>query len=179
MAHHAAFDMGFMAVDYEKYGLTFPLHPVLCTSLLARKLIYGCENHKLQTLVRFLGIDGGSAHRALDDAKSCLQVGLKCFEKLGEKKNLKDIFDCQGTQLEWKNFIVRGDQSPKVQKIIEAVETKHELEIIYDSASVSRKIRPLGLVRNPQGDFIQALCLRDQVNKRFYLSKIKDLAIIY
>lgn len=179
MAHHAAFDVGFMTVEYEKYGLPFPTQPVLCTSLLSRKLIYGCENHKLQTLVRFLGINGGSAHRALDDARSCLYVGLKCFEKLGEKATMEEIFKCQATSLEWKNFIIRGDTNINVKNIVEAVENKKVLEIIYDKATETRRIRPLGLVRNPDGDFIYAECLRDKTNKRFYLPRVKESAIVY
>jgi DNA polymerase-3 subunit epsilon len=179
MAHHAAFDIGFMAADYEKLGMPFPIHPVLCTSLLSRKLIYGCENHKLQTLVRYLGIDGGSAHRALDDARSCLYVGLKSFEKLGEKASINDILKCQATKLSWNNFILRADPSPVVKSIIEAVENKKELEIVYAPKKESRRIRPKGIVRNPDGDFIQAYCNRDNSDKRFYLAKITEAAVIY
>lgn len=179
MAHHAPFDMGFLAVEYEKHGLTFPKYPVLCTSLLSRKLIYGCENHRLQTLVRYLGIEGGSAHRALDDARSCLHVGLKSFEKLGEQAKLQDIFTCQATNLPWTSFIVRSDSSPLVRQVVEAVESKKIMEIVYGGNSESRKIKPWGLVRNPDGDYIYALCMNDNSNKRFYLPKIKDAAVIY
>jgi DNA polymerase III subunit epsilon len=179
MAHHAPFDLGFLAVDYEKYGLAFPAHPALCTSILSRKLIYGCENHRLQTLVRYLGIEGGTAHRALDDARACLHVGLKSFEKLGPDASLESIFMCQATNLYWKNYIVRGDSSPLVQKVIEAVESKLLMEIVYGGAPETRQIKPLGLVRNPDGDYVYAFCLKDKSNKRFYLPKIKDSAVIY
>ncbi|PIS11739.1 MAG: hypothetical protein COT73_02405 [Bdellovibrio sp. CG10_big_fil_rev_8_21_14_0_10_47_8] len=63
MAHHAPFDMGFMAVDFQKNKIPFPSEPVLCTSLLARQLIPESHNHKLQTLIQVLKLDQGAAHR--------------------------------------------------------------------------------------------------------------------
>ena len=181
MAHHAAFDVGFLTYEYEKNNLILPKNPILCTSLISRKMILGCENHKLQTLVRYLGINGGSAHRALDDAKACLYVGLKSFEKIGEKASLAQIYQCQGRPMEWKNFCIKGDQSPLIQNIINATENHKVLEIVYDKGKTSptRKIKPIGLVRNPEGDFIYAICLNDNSNKRFYLNKIKDSAVIF
>lgn len=180
MAHHAAFDIGFMAYEYEKNNLAFPLNSVLCTSLISRKLILGCENHKLQTLVRYLGINGGSAHRALDDARACLHVGLKSFEKIGEKASLEQIYQCQGPLMEWKKFCIQGDNSPLVKNIIEATLQKKTLEITYDKGknTPTRKIKPLGLVRSQDGDFIYAVCLNDNSNKRFYLNKIKDSVVL-
>jgi DNA polymerase-3 subunit epsilon len=180
MAHHAAFDMGFMAYEYEKNGLEFPLQPVLCTSLISRKKILGCENHKLQTLVRYLGIDGGSAHRALDDARACLYVGLKSFEKIGDKATLQDIYQVQGTSLEWKNFVILGHPDPMIKKIIEATNGKKVLEIVYSKGKgqETRKVKPWGLVRNPDGDYLYALCMNDNSNKRFYLNKIKASVVL-
>lgn len=180
MAHHAAFDVGFLTYEYEKNNLPLPVTPVLCTSLLSRKMILGCENHKLQTLVRYLGINGGSAHRALDDARACLYVGLKSFEKIGANATMEQIYQCQGRLMEWKNFCIRGDHSPLVQNIIKATMEHLVLEITYDKGknTPTRKVKPLGLVRSPEGDFIYAVCLNDNSNKRFYLNKIKDSAVV-
>ncbi len=180
MAHHAAFDVGFLAFDYEKNKLPFPKNPVLCTSLISRKMILGCENHKLQTLVRYLGINGGSAHRALDDARACLHVGLKSFEKIGEAATLEQVYQCQGRPMEWSKFSILKDSSQLVKNIILATETKKTLEITYDKGknTPTRKIKPFGLVRSLEGDFIYALCLNDNSNKRFYLNKIKDSVVV-
>ncbi len=184
MAHHAPFDVGFLAYEYEKNNRPFPSQPVLCTSLISRKMILGCENHKLQTLVRYLGINGGAAHRALDDAQACLHVGLKSFAKIGENATLEQIYNCQGALMEWKNFSIKSDPSVLVQNIIKATEEHKVLEIVYEKSKSNsqklpfRKIKPLGLVRNPDGDFIYALCLNDNSQKRFYLNKIKDSVVV-
>ena len=70
--------------------------------------------------------------------------------------------------------------SPLVQNIIKATMEHLVLEITYDKGknTPTRKVKPLGLVRSPEGDFIYAVCLNDNSNKRFYLNKIKDSAVV-
>lgn len=172
MAHHAPFDMGFVAYEFEKSKMDLPDGPALCTSLLARQLIRGTENHKLQTLVKFLGLDGGAAHRALDDAKACLQVGLHCLRQLGEQAPLAEAIRVQGKKLEWPSFLIRASGDPLLTLIADAVESKSILEFTYDKSTLPRQAKPLGLVRSPDGDFMQAHCFRDNSAKRFYLEKV-------
>lgn len=182
MAHHAPFDLGFVAVEFETHALPLLTGPVLCTSLLSRKWIHGTENHKLQTLVKFLNIEGGAAHRALDDARSCLMVGLECFKRMGEKATLADAIKSQGKKLEWNDYSLLRWNNPVVKTLIEATYQKKDLEIVYEKSAASaepRKVRPMGIVRNPDGDYLQAFCLRDNIAKRYYLSKIKDAALVY
>jgi len=181
MAHHCPFDLGFLALEYEKAGLPLPEEPALCTSLLSRKLIHGVENHKLQTLVKHLGIDGGQAHRAYDDAHACLQVGLECFKKLGESATLAQAIKSQGKQLWWRDYsLLKND--PILRTLIDAINTKRDLDMTYEGGSSkgeTRRVTPLGIVRNPDGDFLQAYCHRDKINKRYYLSRIKDATTVF
>lgn len=182
MAHHAPFDMGFMAVEFETHMLPLLSNPVICTSLLSRKWIHGTENHKLQTLVKFLNIEGGAAHRALDDARSCLHVGLDCFKRMGENATLADAIKSQGKNLQWNDYSLLRWNNPTVKVMIEAVYQKKNLEIVYEksaSKTEPRQVTPEGIVRNPDGDYLQAFCLRDKINKRFLLAKIKDAAVLY
>jgi DNA polymerase-3 subunit epsilon len=182
IAHHAPFDLGFVTVDFEANALPLPTGPALCSSLLARKLISGSENHKLQTLVKFLKIDGGAAHRALDDARSCLYVALECFRRLGDQATLADLIQSQGKNLLWTDYSLLRWNNPIVKVLIEAIQQKKNVEMIYDKGAGKtepRQVTPLGIVRNPDGDYMQAFCLRDQTAKRFYLGKIKDAALLF
>jgi DNA polymerase-3 subunit epsilon len=183
MAHHAPFDMGFITVELEAHTLPLLTGPVLCTSLLSRKWIHGIENHKLQTLVKFLNIDGGAAHRALDDARACLKVGLECFKRMAENATLSDVLKSQGKNLQWTDYSLLRWNNPIVKVLIEATYQKKNVEIIYEKSSAvksePRQVTPLGIVRNPDGDYLQALCLREKISKRYYLSKIKDAALVY
>ena len=182
IAHHAPFDMGFVTVDFEANALPLPTGPVLCSSLLSRKLIHGSDNHKLQTLVKFLKIDGGSAHRALDDARSCLMVALECFKRMGENATLAELIKTQGKNLLWNDYSLLRWNNSIVKVLIEATYQKKNVEITYEKSANKaepRQVTPLGIVRNPDGDYLQAFCLRDKINKRYYLAKIKDAALVF
>ncbi|QDK38988.1 exonuclease domain-containing protein [Bdellovibrio sp. NC01] len=181
LAHHCPFDLGFLTLEFEKAGLPLPTEPALCTSLLSRKLIHGVENHKLQTLVKHLNIDGGQAHRAYDDAKSCLLVAVECFKKLGEEATLAAAIKSQGKQLWWKDYSLSG-RDPILRTLIDSINTKRDIDMIYDGGSnkgETRRVKPIGIVRNPDGDYLQAFCLKDQTAKRYYLSRIKDATTVF
>lgn len=177
IAHHAPFDLGFLAVAIEENKLVLPAGPILCSSLLSRKIIHGCENHKLQTLVRYLNLDGGTAHRALDDARSCLKVGLECFKRLGDAVTLSELLKCQDKSLRWSDYSLLNGKNAIINALIDAIQKKKNVDLLYEKTATkaeSRSVSPLGIVRNPDGDYLQAICLRDKIAKRYYLSKIRE-----
>ncbi|WP_413943343.1 exonuclease domain-containing protein [Bdellovibrio sp. HCB-162] len=182
MAHHAPFDMGFVSIDFEKARLPLPTEPALCTSLLSRKWIHGVENHKLQTLVKHMAIDGGQAHRAYDDAKACLHVALGCFQKMGEEMTLAGAIKSQGKNLWWKDYSLMFSTNNQLKNLIEATQNKKDIDMIYQGGSAkgeTRRLTPIGIVRNPDGDYLQAFCHKDQTAKRYYLTRISDVAIVF
>jgi len=178
IAHHAPFDLGFLVPDFERFGIILPKTPPLCTSLISRKVIKGSENHKLQTLVKYLKIEAGQAHRAESDARACLQVALHCFKSIGENATFQEILKIQGKDLSWKNYSIQDLHSNQnIKGLIEAIKNNQSVEFIYMSGSMKGKVRkalPYGIVRNPDGDYLSALCLIEHKKKRFYLNGIKD-----
>lgn len=181
MAHHAPFDMGFIAYEFEKNKIEFPKEKVICTSLLSRAVFPNLVNHKLQTLIKIFDFPKGAAHRAGDDAEACLQVGLKCMEKLGDV-GLDEIYKKMGKALSWGHYSLKSSEHPFFEAVISATLSKKDLDISYQGGSAKnemRRISPIGIVRNPDGDFIMAKCHRDGAQKRFYISKIKDLQLVF
>lgn len=177
MAHHAPFDLGFLAVALEECQLPdLPQEPALCSSLLSRKFIPESPNHRLQTLVKFLGIDGGQAHRALDDARACLAVGLEVFRRCGEDKSIADLVVAQGIPLSWGDYSMNQLKENQIyQPIIRAIYDKKDVVISYNGGSRKgdpRQVTPMGIVRNPQGDFLVANDGRGHFSKRYFLDKI-------
>ncbi len=79
VAHNAPFDIGFLAVGLQRAGLPLIGAPVLDSLELARTLLPGPVNYKLETLVRFLRLPGHDAHRALGDAAACLEITRRCI----------------------------------------------------------------------------------------------------
>jgi DNA polymerase III subunit epsilon len=183
VAHHAPFDLGFLAWEFEKARLSLPAHPVFCTSLLSRHINANVSNHRLATLATHFGIDAGAAHRALDDAKTCLQVALRYFDKLGREAKISDLLGIQMTALPWERFSIETlTERDAYRTLVRALRDKREVFITYQGGSrpgQSRRVFPLGLVRNPDGDFLVATEGNkdgdDTKPKRYFLEKISDV----
>ena len=182
VAHHAPFDLGFVAIEFEKAGLALPTMPALCSSLLARKLYPESTNHRLQTLIPFFGLEQGQAHRALDDARACLEVGLRCLQKTGEEAVLEHAFQAQGGPLSWQRFSMRALHENQIYAtLIEAVKKQAIVEMSYSAGSTpgeKRRVHPIGVVRSLDGDFLVAYAEKDQRSKRYYMEKIVSAQIV-
>ncbi len=183
VAHHAPFDLGFLAYEFEKHSLSFPQPPVLCTSLLSIVLYPEYENHKLQTLVQELKLEKGTAHRALDDSKACGAAFFKCLEKIGAGKALKDAYQAQASVLRWPRYSIKEIEQYEVfAPIIEAIKKGIDVEIVYGAgthADQTRVIKPLGIVRTLDGDFLAAPGEPGSPykHKRYYLKRISRSSI--
>lgn len=176
LAHHAPFDMGFLTYAMEICRHTLPCYPAVCTSLLSRKIIPESPNHRLQTLIRHLDLNKGQAHRALDDAKACLQVAIQCFERMPAGTTVQDIVSCQGGEISWTRFSVAELRQHKVHgPIIECIEDGQMIQVIYEGGSrkgMARTIQPIGLVRSLNGDFYVIKEDGIEHTKRYFLDKI-------
>lgn len=181
VAHHAPFDLGFLVPEYEKLKISLPPEPVICTSLLSRKVIKESSNHKLQTLIRLLKLDGGQAHRALDDANACMLVAQECFRRLGADCTLEKAIQLQGQKLLWADYSLDSLlEHSKFQHLIRAIKDQKAVDLVYEGGSrpgKSRVVEPIGLVRNPQGDFLVATEDGEWPPKRYLLEKISDAKI--
>jgi len=75
VAHNAAFDVGFMRAAFaaQSVGLS---NRVYDTAEFGRVAAPLAKNHRLNTLVKYLGVHVKRHHRAEDDARACGQVFL-------------------------------------------------------------------------------------------------------
>ncbi len=178
-AHHAPFDLGFLTLEIEKNALKFPSSLHLCSSLISRALLQ-TTNHKLQTLIKELHLEGGAAHRAYDDAYACLQVIFKCFEKLEPNVTVGRLLEIQKKEITWDKYRIFSSNNQKILSLAKACLSNATIDIIYEGGqtkSKARPIRPKGIVRNPDGDYIHAECGIDLERKRFYIDKIIDFEL--
>ncbi|MCC6138475.1 MAG: 3'-5' exonuclease [Bdellovibrionaceae bacterium] len=176
VAHHAPFDLGFIAVEFEKAGLAFPKTPNICSSRLARVVITDSINHKLQTLIPHLGLTKGAAHRATDDAQACGELLLKCYER-GSIASLDDVWRLQSAKLFWTDYSINAlrDKDQSLNILVACIEQKSPAILKYGTAASSeRTIQPIGLVRGPDGDFLIATD-DEGFPKRFYLTKVVEV----
>ncbi len=75
IAHNAEFDIGILRELAQYYHLTLPNSHYVCTVKLARRLIKGLSNYKLNTVARYLNVELNH-HQAHSDAKACCQIAL-------------------------------------------------------------------------------------------------------
>lgn len=183
VAHHAPFDLGFMTWEFERLGLDLPKESALCTAIISRKALPASPNHRLQTLVQHLGLPSGQAHRALDDAKACLEVALRCFRRVGDDAaTLADLYQFQGSELRWPDYSISalGEREPFLH-LLSALRRKTHIELIYQGGSrpnQPRELVPIGIVRNPMGDFLVAREPGLEQTKRFFLSQVTSVRVL-
>lgn len=80
LAHNAPFDMGVLAKCLRAYGISWrPYVQYACTCRMSRKCYPHLENHKLNTVSRFLGISL-EHHQAASDAHACAEIFCACME---------------------------------------------------------------------------------------------------
>lgn len=192
VAHHAPFDMALMAHFFEStLGRNIETKAMgACTSLLARQLIKGVENHKLQTLVKHFSFEGGQAHRALDDAISCYQVFCKCIELFNSNRensnreniSSEDIFKKQGYRLPWSRFgLLDLNHSwwPKLNQAI--IQNKSQIQIKMGRGLLKnqwQQVKPLGVVRTPvDGDYVAGFSILENKKKRFHMADIIEIKV--
>lgn len=196
LAHHAQFDLGFVAAQMEDCDIELPKELTICTSLLAQGNVPETLNHRLQTLVAHYGINPGQAHRALDDARACLQVALKIFERLGsglddapmtvsmlaEKMLRRTALDLG--PLHFDRFSLRALKiNPSLKRFIEAARQQQIVEMVYSGGSrpgQPRNVLPIGIIRQLDGDALVASEIGEDANslkqsKRYWVKDVTSI----
>jgi DNA polymerase III subunit epsilon len=105
---------------------------------------------------------------------------MKYFEKLGPEAKLSDIQGIQNVLLPWERFSIEQlMERDALRTLVRALRDRREAFITYEAGSrpgQSRKVFPLGLVRNPEGDFLVATEGNNEGDdvkpKRYFIEKI-------
>lgn len=82
VAHNAPFDSGFIAQEFSRSGRLSPLGEIADSLVLLRQAVPSLLSYNLGKAAFVLGIDTGQAHRALDDARTCMHLFTHSARKL-------------------------------------------------------------------------------------------------
>ncbi len=85
IAHNAEFDLGFLRASIRRCSLTDPGCITLDTIQIARRAFPRRWSYSLQNLAFELGLEVGSAHRALDDAQLCMSLFVASLLELSDR----------------------------------------------------------------------------------------------
>ena len=80
VAHNSSFDRSVLRYCLDYYGIECPTPPFDCTVQCARRTWPHLENHRLDTVSRFLGIEL-THHEALSDSLACAKIYLRAHQQ--------------------------------------------------------------------------------------------------
>ncbi len=178
VAHHAPFDVDFLAIDISRLNLEVANRPVLDTSSIPKGLFPHANAYNLEYLVEFLHIPTGVLHRALADAEACMGVFNRCVAEMGgwERATIEEILELNGPALTLCSREIVLDEP--FYPLKEALEKGIDLEIRYRTAggSVSvRRITPLSIVSFRGTAIIEAFCHLRNDKRNFRLDRILEI----
>lgn len=78
VAHNASFDVGFLKNEYSRLKSSTPVMEIADTLGLLRLAVPNLLSYNLGKAAYVLGLATGTAHRALDDAKTCMHIFSHC-----------------------------------------------------------------------------------------------------
>lgn len=178
VAHHAPFDVGFLAYEISRFNLKAADRPVLDTCTIPKSLFPHASAYNLEYLVEFLNIPTGTLHRALADAEACMGLFNRCVDEMGgpEHTSIEDILTLNGPALSlYSGEIVLDEHFHPLKK---ALENGDKVQIRYQNASGTvslRRITPLsiGLFRGTA--MIEAFCHLRNDKRNFRLDRILEI----
>jgi DNA polymerase-3 subunit epsilon len=179
VAHNAPFDLGFLSLHSLRIGLTPPTLPVLDSCMFSRRVFTEQPSHKLQSLVEAFGIAESTFHRALADAKSCMEVFRCAVEK-----------SC-GYNASWEELALRhgrihsfeaGSQAisapaaeARLAPLFTALEANKPVWIQYEGGYGAREVTPLLLYAKGAQRYMEATCHLSGIRKSFRLDRIQKI----
>ncbi len=97
VAHNAAFDLAFVNHELQNLEMETMQNRVLCTQILAKKLMPELEKYSLDALSASLGIPIEGRHRALGDATATAHIFLSLLRR-ASLKGIESVQDLQQLQ---------------------------------------------------------------------------------
>lgn len=153
------FDLTFLEAVYNRLGTMPDNLQAFDTVRLSRRVFPDLNNHKLATVAHHIGMDF-SPHRALSDARACMNIFRSIIRHLDNKKGLmtlEDLLHSHGPMScsSWKRF--SSSRNNRYSKL----NIGHEVRIRYiDYAGIEteRTIIPREFIKYGRSFYISAFC---------------------
>lgn len=185
VAHNAAFDAGFLGMEYHLARLLHPGreslpasldNPWLCTMLLARRFFYFSRN-SLGTIAQEMGVRTSRAHRAMNDVHTTAAILRRMVVELGRMGfyTAGDLLHAQGGAI----YVPPPATLQCAPSIDEALRNKTYLHIRYQSSGgeTERLILPLYLTEQNGQTYLVAHCTLRQAQRTFRLDRLQIISV--
>ncbi len=159
VAHNAPFDTSFIKAAARRNDVDFPFSSI-DTVPLARSLLHGLKNYKLDTVANALKLPPFQHHRACDDAKVLADIFLLLLERAKEDIHVNKISEL--------NTSLAGGDPKKIPSYHQIILVKNSvgLKNLYRLISMSHldyyykhpRIPKTELIKNREGLIIGSAC---------------------
>lgn len=170
LAHHARFDVAFLAHELARLRHPLPDFLVLDTLALARRRLPDAPDHRLDNLARRLGLDATGAHRALADSLLVKSLWLALDD--GRPTVTFRFFDPR-----------QGPPPPPIgwEPLADAIDRGLRARIRYAGGThgdAPREIAPRRFVFRGGAGYLLAHCYRDGFEKSFRLDRVLEWELL-
>lgn len=180
VAHHAPFDLAFLAAAMARAGLRPPEGPVLDTRLLAIHLLPKLQKRSLDDVSLHLGLEVGERHRALADAHAVrlaliemlAYLGPGGFENLPRQVDVITFADAD---------VVPMEPPEGYEGLGVAMKEGLEVDIVYHGGSApgkARRVKPLAVYRQGGRIYLAAYDPRRGIEKSYRMDRIEGVRVV-
>lgn len=138
VAHNAQFDMRFISAAAKRLNLDVNFK-YIDTVAVSRAIFPNLKNHKLDTVVDYLGLGGFNHHRACDDAKILSKVFLELKSKTNIYKWIVGTTDVDECNEHYSEEVLEVDRIKKLPYYHELILVKNKIGLknLYKLISMS------------------------------------------
>ncbi len=175
VAHNAPFDIGFLSLHSLRSGLQAPDVPVLDSCMFSRRVYKEAASHSLKSLVQDFSISEQTFHRALADARSCMEVfRILVGKSCGVNASWDELLAHHGRTHSFLDGSRPVEAAPpSFEPLFQALQQKRSLWILYDGNFSPREVTPLLLYAKGSQQYMEATCHLDGIRKSFRLDRIR------
>lgn len=177
VAHHARFDVDFLATAIARAGVECPLRPVLDTLRLAKSLVR-LDSYSLGRVAAGLGLPAADLHGAAADARLAGAVFRRLYERARRPATLAAL--AAHTDILWLGSPRAFEPPAHLPELCDAVALGEPVTIAYArggrSVAVSRTVTPLALVGENACLYLRAWSHRDRRGLTYRVDWIQALA---
>ncbi|HED66885.1 MAG TPA: hypothetical protein ENJ09_15185 [Planctomycetes bacterium] len=180
IAHNARADANTLGFACARADLAPPPLRILDSLALARAAFPDAPDHRLDTLVEFLGLEIDGLHRALPDAVACWQLVEACLEELGHGEPWSEsrLFAAAAIPFPLTGALPpRPNRRPAQVRVLEAARREElPVTLCYGGSSsppARITVTPRLLYRGRDHCYIEAECHASGLLKTYRLDRVQ------
>jgi DNA polymerase III epsilon subunit family exonuclease len=177
LAHHAPFDLSFLAMALTRLGLAYPLHSLFDTLEMARRLYPTWHSHRLEHVAVRLMSANRAEHRALSDARLVKEIFLAMLKDIPTVKTTADVMRVS-QPLSFADAPVFAIQPPPgFEALTTAMTEQCAITIVYEHGwqrPTPRTITPRLVLEVHGVAYVIAHCHLSDAERTFRLDRIRE-----